>query len=182
MDHGRLPASALGVLATIGEVTAGQLVRRGKRVIDFELVLIGVLRHRRLRLKHVARAVRQRNVIVQNALRNRIEPSSGMHVVRERLVGERIARLHSRCRKVAGAFQRRRHYRGILEHALHLPQSRIAAEEESLVLNDRAAKRSAELIAAQRRFGQGAVGICVQLVIAQELEQGAVILRSCRTW
>ena len=69
--------------------------------------------------------------------------------------------------------------------ALHAAETFVVAEEEDLVLDDRAAGRGAELVLAE--FAFGAPGVVfepvggVELVVAEELPCGAVEASWCRT-
>ena len=84
-------------------------------------------------------------------------------------VGSQGSRIES-----AAAFGSRRNRNETGFRPLHLPRALIVREPEQLVLDDRAAGRVTELIAAEFRLGRREVVFCVELIVAQEFERIAV--------
>ena len=160
------------------EVAEREGLGRRELVIDLDRAFVGVDRIRRADFVEVVRQVRQGDVLVLNRLRRDIEARDRNEVAGERDAGQRVPGFDRRLREVAGALERRRHHRRVAIVRLFLTQSRIAREEERLVLRERAAERAAELFAIERIVGadrsrrRPARG--VQLLVADEIEGGAV--------
>ena len=122
--------------------------------------------------------VGQRDVLVLNRPRGRIETRRRDDTARKRLSRERVVRPASRLREIARALERRRDHRGVPIVRLLLPQPRVTDKEECLLFCDRPAKGPAELVPIERVAGRWRArrhpARGVQLFVAEELEPGAV--------
>ena len=160
------------------EVAQRQGVAGRELVIELQRRFVGAQRIRTADFVEAVGQVGQWDVLVLNRLRRRIEARRRNDASGKGLSRERIVRPAGRLREIARALERRRHHRGVAIVRLFLSQPRVADEEKRLLLRDRPAKRAAVLVAIERVVGRWCARRhpprSVQLLVAEELERGAV--------
>ena len=149
-------------------------------MVEFDEILVGVVGVRDLSLIDVVGGVCERQGPVDDVDRRRIEARGGDAVAGEGLAGDGVDDGFGDGRKIALPLSRGGHNGGIQERGGGLPETGVAAEDECLVMDDRPAKRSAELIAVQRRLSKRVPCVRVEVAVAEKLEERTMELIGAR--
>ena len=136
------------------EIITAEPVRGVELMVDLDQTLVRVVGTRHVALPDIAGHVRQRNVVVDDFHRHRVEAigtdDADDAVARKGLAGGGVSRQRAGLGEVARPLQRCRDDGGVQERTCRLAQPGVGAEEERVVAPNRAAQSCAELIALQR--------------------------------